>query len=129
MNGYEFFEQWFGGRNEAFAPMFDLGKITAETFESVARRNYDVAADYFDLGVSQLKAVTASTDIAQLGAEESRLANEFGNKFKAHAEAYMRIAAEAAESYSAWTASFVETAKHAAAQKPAVAAVRAAKKA
>jgi hypothetical protein len=127
MNGYEFFEQWLGGRNEAFAPMFGLGKITAETIESVARRNYDVAGDYFDLGMSQLKVLTASADIAQLGAEESRLATEFGNKFKAHAEAYVRIAADAAESYSAWSASLVESAKHAVA--PTAAAPKAAKKA
>ena len=127
MNGYEFYEQWFGGRHEAFAPVFDLGKITADTVESIARRNYEVAGDYFDLGLSQLKAVTATTDIAQLGAEESRLATEFGNKFKAHAEAYVRIAADAAESYSTWTASLVENAKQAVA--PKTVAPKAAKKA
>lgn len=125
MNGYEFFEQWFGGRNEAFAPMVDLGKITAGTIESVARRNYDFAGDCFDLGMSQLKAMTATADIAQLGAEESRLAMEFGSKFKAHAEAYMRIAAEAAESYSAWTSSLVENAKYATAPKAAAGAAAA----
>lgn len=127
MNGYEFFEQWFGGRNEAFAPAFDLGKITAETIESVARRNYEVAGDCFDLGLNQLKAVTSSTDLMQLGAEESRLANEFGNKFKAHADAYVRIAADAAESYQAWTASLVESTKLAVA--PKTVAPKAAKKA
>ena len=126
MNGYEFFEQWFGGRNEAFAPVFNLGKITADTVESIARRNYDLAGDYFELGMSQLRVMTATADIAQLGVEESRLATEFGNKFKAHAEAYARIATDAAESYSAWTASLVESTKQAATAKAA--APKAAKK-
>ena len=113
MNGYEMFEQWMGGSNDAFAPLLSLGKITADTIESVARRNYDVAGDCFDLGLSQLKVLTAGNDVAMLGAEESRLAKEFGNKFKAHADAYVRIAADAGEAYSAWTASFVETAQQA----------------
>jgi hypothetical protein len=114
MNGYEIFEQWMGDSNDAFAPLLSLGKITADTIESVARRNYNVAGDYFDLGLSQLKLLTAGNDVAKLGTEESRLANEFGNKFKAHADAYVRIAADAGEAYGAWTASLVETAKQAA---------------
>ena len=113
MNGYEIFEQWMGDSNDAFAPLLSLGKITADTIESVARRNYDMAGDYFDLGLSQLKVLTAGNDVAKLGAEESRLAKEFGNKFKAHADAYVRIAADAGEAYGAWTASLVETAKEA----------------
>jgi hypothetical protein len=111
MNGYEIFEQWMGGHNDAFAPLFSLGKITAETVESLARRNYDVAGDCFDLGLSQMRVFTAGHDVAQLGAEESRLAKEFGDKFKAHADAYVRIAAGAGEQYSAWTTSFADNAK------------------
>ena len=120
MNGYEIFEQWMGGSNDAFAPLFSLGKITADTMESVARRNYDVAGDCFDLGLSQLKVFTAGTDVAKLGAEESRLAQVFGDKFKAHADAYVRIAADAGEAYGAWTASLVETAKQSVTPKTAV---------
>ena len=74
MNGYEIFEQWMGDSNDAFAPLLSLGKITADTIESVARRNYNVAGDYFDLGLSQLKLLTAGNDVAKLGTEESRLA-------------------------------------------------------
>src|SRR5215813_4497468 len=111
MNGYEMFEQWMGDRNDAFAPLFSLGKITAETIESVARRNYDVAGDCFDLGLNQMKVFAGGHDLALLGAEESRLAKEFGDKFKAHADAYLRIAADAGEAYSAWTTSLVDTAK------------------
>jgi len=111
MNGYEIFEQWMGGRNDAFAPLFSLGKITAETVESVARRNYDMAGDCFDFGLSQMKVFAGGHDVAQFGAEESRLAKEFGDKFKAHADAYLRIAADAGEAYGVWTASLVDTAK------------------
>jgi hypothetical protein len=79
MNGYEIFEQWMGGHNDAlapFAPMFMLGKVTAGTIESVARRNYDLAGDCFDLGLSQMKVFAGGHDVAQFGAEESRLAKE-----------------------------------------------------
>lgn len=124
MNGYEMFEQWMGGRNEAFAPFLSLGKITADAVESIARRNYDVASDYFDLGLSQMKVLTAGNDLVQLGTEESRLAKEFGNKFKAHADAYVRIASDAGEAYGVWTASLVETTKQSVAPKAGVKATK-----
>jgi hypothetical protein len=125
MNGYEIFEQWMGGRNDAFVPMFALSKITAETIESVARRNYDMAGDYFDLGLNQLKVLTGGHDVAQFGAEESRLAKEFGGRFKAHADAYLRIAADAGEAYSACMTSLVETTKQTVTPKSGVKSKRA----
>ena len=117
MNGYDIFEQWMGGRQDAFAPLFSLGRITADTVESIARRNQEFAGDCFDLGLSQLKAFTAGHDVVELGAEEMRLANEFGEKVKTHADACVRIAADAGEAYSAWTASLVESAKQTVAPK------------
>jgi Phasin protein len=111
MNTYEIFEQWTGGQSDAFAPFLELNKVAAETFESVARRNYELAGDYFDLGLSQMKVLTAAKDVGQFSAEESRLAKEFADKFKAHTEAYLRIAADAGEAYSAWTATLSDTAR------------------
>lgn len=116
MHTYEIFEQWMGGRNDA---LIELGRITTDTVESVARRNYDVAGDCFELGLSQLKAFGAGNDFAKLSAEETRLANDFGNRMKAHAEAYARIAAEAGEAYAAWTASLTDVARKTAEPKPA----------
>jgi hypothetical protein len=123
------FEQWMGGRQETFEPFFALGRITADTVESIARRNQEIASDCFDLGVSHLKALTAGHDVAELGAEEMRLVNAFGEKMKTHADAFVRIAADAGEAYSAWTASFVETAKQNAAPKATVAKAGVTKKA
>ena len=129
MNGFDMFEQWMGGRQDAFQPVFAFGRITADTVESIARRNQEIAGDYFDLGVSQLKAFTAGHDVAELGAEEMRLANEFGEKMKTHADAFVRIAVDAGEAYSAWTASFVESAKQNVAPKATVAKAGVTKKA
>jgi Phasin protein len=126
MNTYEIFEQFAGGQSDAFAPFIELNKVAAETFESVARRNYELAGDCFDLGLSQLKVLTAAKDVAQFSAEESRLAKEFADKVKAHTEGYLRIAADAGEAYSAWTSTLVDTAKQAVTPK---AAPKAAKKA
>ena len=121
MNGFDMFEQWMGGRQYAFEPFFALGRITADTVETIARRNQEIAGDYFDLGLSQLRVFTTGHDIAELGAEEMRLANQFGEKMKTHADAFVRIAAETGEAYSAWTASFVESAKQNVAPRAAVA--------
>ena len=120
MNTYEIFEQFTGGQSEAFTPFLELNKVAAETFESVARRNYEFAGDCFDLGLSQLKALTAAKDVGQFSAEESRLAKEFADKFKAHTEAYLRIASDAGEAYSAWTATLADTAKQAVTPKTAI---------
>ena len=119
MNTYDIFEQWSGGQSEAFAPFIVLNKVATETLESVARRNYEFAGDCFDLGLSQIKAVTAAKDPMQFGAEEQRLAKEFADKVKAHTEAYLRIAADAGEAYSAWTLTLVDTAKQAVTPKSA----------
>ena len=122
MNGFDMFEQWMGGRQQdAFEPLFALGRITADTVESIARRNQEIAGDCFDLGVSQLKVFTAGHDVAELGAEGMRLASEFGEKMKTHADGFARIAVDAGEAYSAWTASFVESAKQNVAPKAIVA--------
>jgi hypothetical protein len=115
------FEQWMGDRQDAFAPLFAFGRITAETVESIARRNQEIVGDCFDLGLSQLKAFTSGHDVAELGAEEMRLANAFGEKMKTHADAFVRIAADAGEAYSAWTVSLFETARETAAPKATVA--------
>ena len=121
MNGFDMFEQWMGGRQDTFEPFFALGRITADTFETIARRNQEIAGDCVNLGVSQLKAFTAGHDIVELGAEEMRLANQFGEKMKTHADAFVRIATDAGEAYSMWTASVVDSAKQTVAPKATVA--------
>jgi hypothetical protein len=127
MYTFETLEQWADDRRGSLAPLFQLGKITAGAVESVARRNYDVAGDCFDLGMSQFKVLSAARDLGQVGAEEARLAAEFGDKLKGHAEAYVRIAAEAAEAYSAWATGLVDVARQAAA--PGTVVAKAGKKA
>jgi hypothetical protein len=115
MYTFESFEKLMD-TNQAFAPLFGLGKIAVETAESVARRNYELAGDCFELGLGHLKAL-ASGDLTKLPTEELRLATEFGEKVKAHADGYFRIAADASEAWSAWAASLTDTVKQTAAPK------------
>jgi hypothetical protein len=110
MNTFELFEKWAGDRNEGFAPAFALGRMTADTMESIARRNFDVASDCFDFGLSHVKALTAG-DLAHLGAEEMRLATDLGEKLKTHADAYVRIAMDAGQAWAEWTTTLGETVK------------------
>ena len=63
-----------------------LGDINMRTFEKLAQRNLEAAADYLDGSVQQLKLMGESKDIQSVVKEQARLSAALNEKFVEHAK-------------------------------------------
>ncbi len=63
-----------------------LGDINMRTFEKLAQRNLEAAADYLDGSVQQLKLMGEAKDVQSVVEEQARLSTELNEKFVEHAK-------------------------------------------
>jgi colicin import membrane protein len=79
-----------------------LGDINMRTFEKLAQRNIEVAADYLDGSVQQLKLMGEAKDIQAAVTEQTRLSTELNEKFVEHAKKTAEVLSEVKGELTDW---------------------------
>ncbi len=79
-----------------------LGDINMRTFEKLAQRNIEAAADYLDGSVQQLKLMGESKDIQAAVTEQARLSTELNEKFVEHAKKAAEVLSEVKDELTDW---------------------------
>jgi phasin family protein len=79
-----------------------LGDLNMRTFEKLAARNLEVAADYLNGSVQQLKLMGESTDVQSAVKEQARLSTELNEKFVAHAKKTAEVLNEIKGEFTDW---------------------------
>ncbi len=79
-----------------------LGDINMRTFEKLAQRNIEAAADYLDGSVRQLKLMGEAKDIQTAVTEQARLGTELNEKFVEHAKKTAEVLSEVKGEFTDW---------------------------
>lgn len=79
-----------------------LGDINMRTFEKLAQRNLEAAADYLDGSVQQLKLMGESKDIQAAVKDQTRLSTELNEKFVEHAKKTVEVLNEVKGEFTDW---------------------------
>ena len=79
-----------------------LGDINMRTFEKLAQRNLEAAADYLDGSVQQLKLMGESKDIQSVVKEQARLGAALNEKFVEHAKKTAEVLNEVKGEFTDW---------------------------
>ena len=79
-----------------------LGDINMRTFEKLAQRNLEAAADYLDGSVQQLKLLGESKDFQSAIKEQARLGTELNEKFVEHAKKTAEVLNEVKGEFTDW---------------------------
>lgn len=87
----EQFEKYATFQAEAFAPFRAFGDVAAETFEKLARENYQVLGDYVDFAVNQAQLPANAKDFNEYIGKQIDVNRAFGEKLAARAEEYAAI--------------------------------------
>ena len=79
-----------------------LGDINMRTFEKLAQRNIEAAADYLDGSVQQFKLMGEAKDIQAAVTEQARLSTELNEKFVEHAQKTAEVLSEVKGELTDW---------------------------
>jgi phasin family protein len=79
-----------------------LGEINMRIFEKLAQRQIDVASDYLDGSLQQLKLMGESKDVQTTAKEQARLGAELNEKFVEHAKKTAEVLNEVKGELSEW---------------------------
>ena len=79
-----------------------LGDINMRTLEKLAQRQIEVAADYLEGSVQQLKLMGESKDIQAAVKEQARLSTELNEKFVAHAKKTAEVLNDVKDELTDW---------------------------
>jgi len=79
-----------------------LGEINMRTLERLTERQIEVASDYLDGGMKQIKLASESKDPQGVLSAQSKLATEYGEKFVEHAKKTAEIFAETKAELAGW---------------------------
>jgi phasin family protein len=86
----------------AIASAKRLGDINMRTFEKLAQRNIEAAADYLDGSVQQFKLMGEAKDIQAAVTEQTRLSKELNEKFVEHANKTAEVLNEVKGELNDW---------------------------
>ncbi len=96
---FNFNEGMFNFNESAFAPFAEFTKLTAETFEQVARYQYEVAGDLVEAGIQQVNLLGRVEKPEQLLQAEMDLGQSLGKKLGKRSEVLLKIASDAQSRY------------------------------
>ncbi len=80
-----------------------LGDINMRTFEKLAQRNLEAAADYLNGSVQQLKLMGEAKDVQSAVTEQTRLSTELNEKLVEHAKKTAEVLTEVKSELNDWT--------------------------
>lgn len=86
-----------------------LGDINMRTFEKLAQRNLEAAADYLDGSVQQFKLMGETKDIQAAVTEQTRLSTELNEKFVEHAKKTAEVLNEVKGELNDWAQDGMKT--------------------
>jgi hypothetical protein len=103
---------------DAFAPVLKAQQEGFKTVERLARYQFAVAGDYLDWSLAQVGAAVHTKSVADLVGQQTDLNTRLGDKLRARAEEFSRIATETQGVVTQWfdatAAKVAESAKKAA---------------
>ena len=79
---------------ESLEPMQNLNAVTAEAFECIARKNYDLMGDLVDYSVAQVKTPANTTNPQEVHEQRVAETKAFAEKINARAAEYVALAGE-----------------------------------
>jgi phasin family protein len=79
-----------------------LGEINMRIFEKLSQRQIDVASDYLDGSLQQLKLMGESKDVQTAAKEQARLGAELNEKFVEHAKKTAEVLNEVKGELTEW---------------------------
>jgi hypothetical protein len=93
------FAPFFNFNEGAFAPVARFNQLTAETFEQVARYQYELAGDLLEAGIEQVNLMTRLEKPEELIQAEMDLGQNLGKKLGKRSETFLKIATETQQRY------------------------------
>ncbi|MDH3931460.1 MAG: phasin family protein [Chromatiales bacterium] len=93
------FATMFNFNESALAPFAEFSKLTATTFEKIARYQYELAGDLVEASIEQAKLLGNIDKPEQLLQAEMDLGQALGKKLGKRSETLLKIASEAQQSY------------------------------
>jgi phasin family protein len=90
----------FESYKTAFAPALKAQVEGVKALDRVGRYQYAVAGDYLEWSLAQAKAAVASQNPAELVNKQLELNTAFGEKLRARAQEFVKLAADAQTGFS-----------------------------